>query len=210
MASRPWLLIWPWVPWSDIHSKVFCLEVLRLLILSSPEQERHFQPQPCREKKILCVIHSLICQGRTQAYGLTETNSVAVSVSLKSRSYLINQVWLHYEDCGWRLYRTAHQHVSSWMISPSRFVSWFFISGRACPVNDIRIVHENTSVPPGCVGEVWLWVISPFCFLVQFHISAVDRRGPNVMKCYWRDPGIFIFIFYCNIVHLTRHYRHHP
>lgn len=36
-------------------------------------------------------------------------------------------------------------------------------------MNEIRIVHEGVVVPPGHVGEVWL-------------------RGPNVMKCYWREP----------------------
>jgi acyl-CoA synthetase (AMP-forming)/AMP-acid ligase II len=69
----------------------------------------------------------------TQAYGLTETNSVAVSIAG--------------EDYAARPTST----------------------GRACPVNDIQIVHENTCLPPGSVGEVWL-------------------RGPNVMKCYWREP----------------------
>ncbi|GLB37044.1 putative AMP-binding enzyme C-terminal domain [Lyophyllum shimeji] len=42
-------------------------------------------------------------------------------------------------------------------------------TGRASPVNEIKVVHEGTCVPHNHVGEVWL-------------------RGPNVMKGYWRDP----------------------
>ncbi|KAG6874481.1 hypothetical protein C0995_010391 [Termitomyces sp. Mi166 len=42
-------------------------------------------------------------------------------------------------------------------------------SGRASPVNEIKILHNGVVMPPGSVGEVWL-------------------RGPNVMKCYWREP----------------------
>ncbi|KAF8658333.1 hypothetical protein AX16_002100 [Volvariella volvacea WC 439] len=68
-----------------------------------------------------------------QAYGLTETNSIAVSFA-----------------------------GEDYTIRPTS-------TGRASPVNDIRIVNGNTCVPPGTVGEVWL-------------------RGPNVMKGYWRDP----------------------
>ncbi|KAF8973261.1 long-chain-fatty-acid-CoA ligase [Flammula alnicola] len=68
-----------------------------------------------------------------QAYGLTETNSIAVSFA-----------------------------GEDYIARPTS-------TGRACPVNDIKIVHENTCLPPGVVGEVWL-------------------RGPNIMKCYWGDP----------------------
>jgi len=84
---------------------------------------------------------SLVARARTafptatmmQAYGLTETNSIAVSIA-----------------------------GEDYTARPTS-------TGRACPVNEIQIVHENTCLPPGAVGEVWL-------------------RGPNVMKCYWRDP----------------------
>ena len=38
------------------------------------------------------------------------------------------------------------------------------------PVNDVLIINGDQSVPVGTLGEVWL-------------------RGPNIMKCYWRDPG---------------------
>lgn len=43
-------------------------------------------------------------------------------------------------------------------------------SGLIMPVNDILIMKGGKSVPVGTLGEVWL-------------------RGPNIMKCYWRDPG---------------------
>jgi len=35
------------------------------------------------------------------------------------------------------------------------------------------IMKGDISLPPGEVGEVWL-------------------RGPNIMKEYWRDPGIVV------------------
>ncbi|KAF5385818.1 hypothetical protein D9615_002571 [Tricholomella constricta] len=69
-----------------------------------------------------------------QAYGLTETNSIAVSFA-----------------------------GEDYTARPTS-------TGRASPVNEIKIVHEGTDVPPGHVGEVWL-------------------RGANVMKCYWREPA---------------------
>ncbi|KAH9485387.1 Long-chain-fatty-acid--CoA ligase FadD13 [Psilocybe cubensis] len=68
-----------------------------------------------------------------QGYGLTETNSIAVSLA-----------------------------GEDYVARPSS-------TGRASPVNEIQIVSENKCVPAGVAGEVWL-------------------RGPNVMKCYWRDP----------------------
>ncbi|KAF4563305.1 hypothetical protein EYR36_003746 [Pleurotus pulmonarius] len=43
-------------------------------------------------------------------------------------------------------------------------------TGLPAPVNDVMIVHNDTVVPVGQRGEVWL-------------------RGPNVMKEYWRDPA---------------------
>ncbi|GLB39775.1 putative AMP-binding enzyme C-terminal domain [Lyophyllum shimeji] len=67
-----------------------------------------------------------------QAYGMTETNSVAVSFAG--------------EDYAARPTST----------------------GRATPVNEIKIVQKGRSIPPGVPGEVWL-------------------RGPNIMQCYWRD-----------------------
>ncbi|CAA7259743.1 unnamed protein product [Cyclocybe aegerita] len=42
--------------------------------------------------------------------------------------------------------------------------------GLAMPVNDLMIMNDDTSVPAGTVGEVWI-------------------RGPNVMKGYWRDQA---------------------
>ncbi|KAF8906525.1 hypothetical protein CPB84DRAFT_1813777 [Gymnopilus junonius] len=68
-----------------------------------------------------------------QGYGLTETNSIAVSVA-----------------------------GEDYTARPAS-------TGRASPVNEIKIVQQNICLPPGAVGEVWL-------------------RGPNVMKGYWRDP----------------------
>ncbi|KAG5350344.1 hypothetical protein C0989_011408 [Termitomyces sp. Mn162] len=41
-------------------------------------------------------------------------------------------------------------------------------TGRASPVNEIKIVCDGSTVGPGIPGEVWL-------------------RGPNIMQCYWRD-----------------------
>ncbi|KAF8900517.1 long-chain-fatty-acid-CoA ligase [Mucidula mucida] len=43
--------------------------------------------------------------------------------------------------------------------------------GLPSPVNDVVVVDVDTGkqLPPGGVGEIWI-------------------RGPNVMKCYWRDP----------------------
>ncbi|KAH6914008.1 hypothetical protein BKA70DRAFT_1260152 [Coprinopsis sp. MPI-PUGE-AT-0042] len=69
----------------------------------------------------------------TQGYGLTETNSIAVSAA-----------------------------GEDYVLRPTS-------TGRATPVNEIRIVSNGDSVPPRGVGEVWL-------------------RGPNIMKGYWRDP----------------------
>ncbi|KAG6844698.1 hypothetical protein H0H87_004574 [Tephrocybe sp. NHM501043] len=68
-----------------------------------------------------------------QAYGLTETNSIAVSFA-----------------------------GEDYTARPTS-------TGRASPVNEIKIVHDGTTMPPGSIGEVWL-------------------RGPNVMKGYWREP----------------------
>ncbi|RDB22581.1 2-succinylbenzoate--CoA ligase [Hypsizygus marmoreus] len=42
--------------------------------------------------------------------------------------------------------------------------------GLPTPINDIMIIDGDKAVSTGEVGEVWL-------------------RGPNVMKCYWRDPA---------------------
>ncbi|KAJ3517299.1 hypothetical protein NMY22_g13995 [Coprinellus aureogranulatus] len=69
-----------------------------------------------------------------QGYGLTETNSIAVSAS-----------------------------GEDYIMRPKS-------TGRASPVNEIRIVKNDVVVGTGKVGEVWL-------------------RGPNVMKEYWSDPG---------------------
>ncbi|KAF9566756.1 long-chain-fatty-acid-CoA ligase [Agrocybe pediades] len=68
-----------------------------------------------------------------QGYGLTETNSIAVSFA-----------------------------GEDYVARPAS-------TGRASPVNDIRIVLNDVCLAPNAVGEVWL-------------------RGPNVMKGYWRDP----------------------
>ncbi|KAG6917312.1 hypothetical protein DXG01_002970 [Tephrocybe rancida] len=65
-----------------------------------------------------------------QAYGLTETNSIAVSFA-----------------------------GEDYTARPTS-------TGRASPVNEIKIVHDGLMMPPGNIGEVWL-------------------RGPNVMKGYW-------------------------
>ncbi|KAG6811895.1 hypothetical protein H0H92_005353 [Tricholoma furcatifolium] len=67
----------------------------------------------------------------------------------------------------------ARQSSAS-LVCPTKSVS---LSGRASPVNEIKIIHDGTTVPPGRVGEVWLYTT-----------DAMIRRGPNVMKGYWRDP----------------------
>ncbi|KAG6867798.1 hypothetical protein C0993_010968 [Termitomyces sp. T159_Od127] len=67
-----------------------------------------------------------------QAYGMTETNSIAVSFA-----------------------------GDDYTARPAS-------TGRASPVNEIKIVCKGSSVGPGVPGEVWL-------------------RGPNIMQCYWRD-----------------------
>ncbi|TFK26460.1 acetyl-CoA synthetase-like protein [Coprinopsis marcescibilis] len=69
----------------------------------------------------------------TQGYGLTETNSIAVSAA-----------------------------GEDYIMRPNS-------TGRASPVNDIKIIQNGISVPTGSAGEVWI-------------------RGPNVMKGYWCDP----------------------
>ncbi|TCD70812.1 hypothetical protein EIP91_001502 [Steccherinum ochraceum] len=69
----------------------------------------------------------------SQTYGLTEANSISVSITGKD-----------YE---------------------ARPTS----TGLPSVVNDLLIVRNNKTVPNGEEGEIWL-------------------RGPNVMKCYWKDP----------------------
>ncbi|KAF8629681.1 hypothetical protein AX17_005617 [Amanita inopinata Kibby_2008] len=67
-----------------------------------------------------------------QAYGMTEVNSIAVSIA-----------------------------GDDYTARPTS-------TGLPSPVNEVKIIMENTCVPPGAIGEVWL-------------------RGPNVMTCYWKD-----------------------
>ncbi|KAG6849878.1 hypothetical protein H0H93_004096 [Arthromyces matolae] len=67
-----------------------------------------------------------------QAYGMTETNSIAVSIA-----------------------------GDDYAARPTS-------TGRASPVNEIKVVRDGVSVGPGVAGEVWL-------------------RGPNIMQCYWCD-----------------------
>lgn len=55
-------------------------------------------------------------------------------------------------------------------------------------MNEIRIVRDGKAVDRGQVGEVWLWVSSS-AFRGAFWGLLSARRGPNVMKEYWRDPG---------------------
>jgi len=49
-------------------------------------------------------------------------------------------------------------------------------SGRAMPANDVIIMLNGKECPTGTPGEVWM-------------------RGPNVMKGYWGDPGMYCFSF---------------
>ncbi|KAH8105971.1 hypothetical protein BXZ70DRAFT_998122 [Cristinia sonorae] len=69
----------------------------------------------------------------SQTYGLTEANSISVSITG--------------EDYEARPTSTGIPSV----------------------VNDILIIRDGMAVPRGQEGEIWL-------------------RGPNIMKCYWKDP----------------------
>jgi acyl-CoA synthetase (AMP-forming)/AMP-acid ligase II len=57
-------------------------------------------------------------------------------------------------------------------------------------VTDILIVKDGKAVPRGQIGEIWI-------------------RGPNIMKEYWRDPGVqcilrfFFFSFLMGFIAAT-------
>lgn len=110
---------------------------------------------------------------RSQGYGLTETNSVAVSIGLLAQQLLIYlcdnaSVEIAAEDylarpkC-WSVLKNERS------LSLSENAS---SSGLPTPVNDLMVMNGEVCVPAGVIGEVWI-------------------RGPNVMKEYWNDQGEF-------------------
>ncbi|KAG6888420.1 hypothetical protein C0995_008333 [Termitomyces sp. Mi166 len=83
-----------------------------------------------------------------QGYGLTETNSLAVGIS--GEDYLVRP------NCA------PEEHLNI-IVKPRH-------SGLPTVVNELMIVKGDAVMPPGELGEVWIW-------------------GVNIMKEYWRDPA---------------------
>ncbi|KIL66207.1 hypothetical protein M378DRAFT_10208 [Amanita muscaria Koide BX008] len=101
-----------------------------------------------------------------QGYGMTETNSIAVSVCHVLLPCFINQ--------------------GNLKIAGEDYIARPTSTGLPCPVNEVKIVLENVSLPPGALGEVWLYVIDVRDYENKRQISNFSR-GPNVMKGYWND-----------------------
>lgn len=55
----------------------------------------------------------------------------------------------------------------------------------------IHVFHQALWERSGCEYPALL-------FSTRFHVPALGRRGPNVMKCYWRDPGENLFLNFLN------------
>ncbi|KNZ81035.1 2-succinylbenzoate--CoA ligase [Termitomyces sp. J132] len=95
--------------------------------------------------------HAFSTATMMQAYGMTETNSIAVSVVLPQTLIFPNL-----------------KHLFPKQFAGDDYTARPTSTGRASPVNEIKIVCDGSTVGPGIPGEVWL-------------------RGPNIMQCYWRD-----------------------
>lgn len=96
--------------------------------------------------------------GRGQAYGMTETNSVAVSVSAYSiRSALRAHTLLVIQSSQ---EKTTLQGLLARQSDPTVITHCLLkirpISGRPSPVNEVKIMSEDRCAPPGNVGEVCL------------------------------------------------------
>lgn len=67
-------------------------------------------------------------------------------------------------------------------------------------MNEIKIMLDDTCLPPGRIGEVWLYVSF---FSPEFLSKSDDvhpRRGPNIMKGYWQDPGRLCYIIWSGMM----------
>lgn len=135
------------------------------------------------------MLTRVVC--RSQAYGLTETNSIAVSVSFLVSGDLIIGLMLDWIESlpAKTIPRDlpARRFISLPLCLP--YSSSLSISGRASPVNEIKIMLDDTCLPPGRVGEVWLYVSFTSPDILSISDDVHPRRGPNIMKGYWQDPG---------------------
>jgi acyl-CoA synthetase (AMP-forming)/AMP-acid ligase II len=91
----------------------------------------------------------------SQAYGMTETNSVAVGVRSNHPSNNYKMLYLLFQIAG-EDYLARPSSTSVLRFSFHRAFLNLLGSGLPCPVNDIMIMHKDKSVGPGNVGEVWL------------------------------------------------------
>ncbi|THH32723.1 hypothetical protein EUX98_g1472 [Antrodiella citrinella] len=109
------------------------------------------------------------CCHRSQTYGLTEANSISVSIT-----------GADYEA----------RPLSTSVTFLSLLAVELMIEFRGLPslVNDILIVRNNKVVSNGREGEIWLYVTALLGVVISTDAQLLLRRGPNVMKCYWRDP----------------------
>ena len=89
---------------------------------------------------------------------MTETNSVAVSVSglvTYPLKFALPPVIQRSQE------KTTLQDLPARQLRPTLLTRCVLISqlvsGRTSPVNEVKIMSEDQCVqPPGCVGEVWL------------------------------------------------------
>lgn len=107
-------------------------DIIESSIVGYPLEGLLFGGSPAPPSLVPRAQHAFPTAIMIQGYGMTETNSIAVSIA-----------------------------GEDYIARPTS-------TGLPCPVNEVKIVLENVSLPPGALGEVWL-------------------RGPNVMKGYWND-----------------------
>lgn len=121
---------------------------------------------------------------RNQAYGLTETNSIAVSVSSSFNTWLYGKWQDDIKFAG----DDYTARPTSTLVYFKKLVGGLngslSNSGLASPVNDIRIVHEGICVPARTVGEVWLWVQS-----VMSLPDALDSTILGEVLMLWNATG---------------------